>query len=101
VEASHALARLDADRLEEMVASCESWSRDVKSAGLKRRAAFAVEWEEVADEMAVFAHVLEATRANLSVMDRLIEMHSRRAESVEGYGLGKRWRKAQVQRGND
>jgi len=56
LEASRGLALLDADRLEA---------------------------REAAGDMAVFARVLEATRANLNVMRRLHESHRDRLEYRE------------------
>ena len=44
------------------------------------RAALAPEAKEAAGDMAVFARVLEATRANLDVMNRLRELRTGRLE---------------------
>jgi hypothetical protein len=76
-EASRALARLDAGRLEELALSCQALNRDLAEADNKR---LAVEFREAASEMAVFARVLEATRANLQVMNRLRELREGRLE---------------------
>jgi porphobilinogen deaminase len=75
-EASRALARLDADRLEEMALSCQALNRDLPLPAAPARAALAIEAREAADEMAVFARVIEATRANLQVMNRLRELRA-------------------------
>ena len=85
VEASRALARLDAERLEELALSCQALNRDLVQCDLAHgdgdaRAALAVEAGEAAGEMAVFARVLEATRANLHVMNRLRELRAGRLE---------------------
>ncbi|KAA6464731.1 hypothetical protein DYQ86_01855 [Acidobacteria bacterium AB60] len=68
-EASQALAFLDVLRLEELAASCQKLISD--SARPASSPALAVEVRQAAPEMAVFARVLEATRANLDVMRRL------------------------------
>jgi len=80
VEASQALARLDAGRLEELALSCQALNRRL---GPDVRAEMAVQAREAAGEMAVFARVLEATRANLQVMNRLREMRAGRLEYTE------------------
>ncbi len=82
-EASRALARLDAGRLEELVLSCHALNRALPSASaaekkdLKRQAA------EAQADMAVFGRVLEATRANLKVMNRLRELRIGRLEYTQ------------------
>jgi hypothetical protein len=88
-EASRALARLDADRLEELALSCQALNRDAAGGDLDQRdgdgrAALAEEAREAAGDLAVFARVLEATRANLEVMNRLREMHTGRLEYRAG-----------------
>jgi hypothetical protein len=75
-EASRALALLDADRLEELARCCQALNRSpIGQMGLRRtnpeRAEIARQAREAAGEMAVFARVLDATRANLAVMKRL------------------------------
>ena len=83
IEASQALARLDADRLEELALSCKTLSRDLKPVDEPERAELRRQAKESAGEMAVFARVLEATRANLSVMHRLRELREGRLEYRE------------------
>jgi hypothetical protein len=96
VEASRALARLDAERLEELALSCQALNRELAHVDAERRAALAVEAGAAAGDMAVFARVLEATRANLSVMRRLREL---RAGSLE-YGEGRfEYREARLESG--
>ena len=90
VEASRALARLDADRLEELALSCQALNRDLTDRDLLHgdaadRAALVLECKEAEGDMAVFARVLEATRANLNVMNRLRELRARRLEYREGH----------------
>ncbi|MGD0730225.1 MAG: hypothetical protein ABR956_03105 [Terracidiphilus sp.] len=79
-EASRALARLDADRLEELALSCQALNRDLPPAKAEKRAVLAREVKEAAKDMEVLARVLEATRANLNVMNRLRELRAGRLE---------------------
>jgi hypothetical protein len=80
VEASLALARLDAERLEEMALSCQALHCDLSSWSGQERTEMARESRESAGEMAVFERVLEATRANLDVMSRLRQLHEGQRE---------------------
>lgn len=94
-EASQALARLDAPRLEELALSCKALNReappvstsDKLSAGDKltasEREMLVREAREAVGEMAVFARVLEATRGNIRVMNRLRELRMGRLEYGE------------------
>ncbi len=88
VEASRALARLDADRLEELALSCQALNRDLAHDRTQQdgdgRAALAIECKEAEGDMAVFARVLEATRANLNVMNRLRELRAGHLEYRTG-----------------
>lgn len=84
VEASRALSRLDADRLEELALSCQALNRALVQEDADVRAALAAEAKDATGDMAVFARVLEATRANLSVMSRLSELRAGRLEYREG-----------------
>jgi hypothetical protein len=105
VEASRALARLDVDRLEELALSCQALNRDLVERDLAdkelaeikpsertptqrdrihmirhARAALVDQAREATGEMATFARVLEATRSNLHVMNRLRELREGRLE---------------------
>jgi hypothetical protein len=89
VEASHALALLDAARLEELARSCEALNRELSfsHADMRLRSEMARQAREAAKDMAVFGRVLDVTRANLNVMNRLREMRMGRLEytvQVEG-----------------
>lgn len=96
VEASRALARLDAERLEELALCCQALNRDLVQSELAHgdadarphppadRTALAMECKEAEGDMAVFARVLEVTRANLNVMNRLRELRAGRLEYLEG-----------------
>jgi hypothetical protein len=99
VEASRALARLDADRLEELALSCQALNRELPPADAGERAALAQEAREAAGEMAVFARVLEATRANLNVMNRLRELRAGRLEYREPRAGG--WERTENGHGNN
>jgi hypothetical protein len=104
VEASRALARLDTGRLEELALSCQALNRDLVLGDLgetnrETRAVLGAESKEAVGEMAVFARVLEATRANLHVMNRLRELREGRLE----YGLPHRqpWRPTESGHGDN
>jgi hypothetical protein len=79
-EASRALSRLDADRLDELAVSCRLLNRELS--GMNREA-MARQAREAAAEMAVFGRVLEVTRANLNVVNRLRELRAGRPEYGE------------------
>jgi len=87
-EASRALANLDATRLEELALSCELLVRDLAPAPAERRAALARQSREAAGDMAVFARVLEATRANLDVVNLLRELRAGRFEYGDLHARG-------------
>lgn len=104
VEASQALACLDANRLEELALSCQALNRDLShdlsrdlpsdlSPDLSRDSArksaeqstgLANQAREAAGDMAAFAGVLNATRANLEVMSRLRALRA----GSSAYGAG-------------
>ncbi|HEY1253188.1 MAG TPA: hypothetical protein VGF01_00255 [Terracidiphilus sp.] len=73
MEASQALARLDAERLEELALSCQALNRDLARMDGDARLVLNSQAKAAAKDMAVFARVLEATRSNLDVMNRLRE----------------------------
>jgi|ERR1035438_2611995 hypothetical protein len=98
-EASHALARLDADRLEELALSCQALNRELTPASKPQRADLARQSREAAGEMAVFSRVLEATRANLNVMNRLRELRAGRFEYVEPQSRS--WTRAESDHGDN
>lgn len=99
VEASHALARLDADRLEELALSCQALNRDLAVPNSREHAALAEQAREAAGDMAVFFRVLEATRANLTVMHRLRELREGRLEYSENQVRG--WKGLGSEHGNN
>lgn len=73
-EATRALAQLDAARLEEMARSCEALVLDGRIDEGELRDRVELESRDAAREMAMFLRVLEATKANLSVVRRLREV---------------------------
>ena len=76
-EAVQALATLDTEKLEELAMSCQALNSEL---GQTVSPAAARKAHEATEDMAALAHVLEATRANLDVMNRLREFHARRME---------------------
>jgi len=84
VEASLALARLDADRLEELALLCQALNRDLTPPSELERAERICQAQEAQGELAVLGRVLEATGANLEVMNRL---RDRRGSRLEYAGL--------------
>lgn len=82
-EASRALTHLDADRLEELALSCEALIRDLPHLGAQERARLASQAGEASRDMAVLIRILDVTRANLNVMNRLHDLHTGRLEYGE------------------
>lgn len=87
-EASRALACLDADRLEELALSCQALNRNPAPENTAERTELARQSKEAVGDMAVFGRVLEATRANLQVMNRLRELRAGRLEYKEPQSRG-------------
>jgi hypothetical protein len=88
-EACQALARLDVERLDELALSVQILNRDLHGdMPPERRAALASEAQGAAGDMAVFARVIEATRANVDVMNRLRELRTGRLEYGQRGELG-------------
>jgi hypothetical protein len=83
-EATRALARLDVARLEELALSCQALTRNPPPQTVEEREEFSRQARAARSEMAVFARVLEATRANVKVMERLRELRAGKA----GYAAG-------------
>jgi aminopeptidase N len=99
VEASRALARLDADRLEELALSCQALNRDLAGMDGDARKSLVPQAKAAVQDMAVFARVLEATRSNLDVMHRLRERRLGQLEYSAGSGLA--WRRTESGHGNN
>ncbi len=79
-EASRALACLDAERLEELARSCHALNRDLPNLQREERIELSRQTGAAVGDMAIFGRVLEATRANLAVMNRLRELQTGRLE---------------------
>jgi hypothetical protein len=88
VEASRALVRLDAARLEELALCCEALNRRLGPMSAEERRTMARQAREARSDMAVFARVLEATRANWNVMNRLRELRAGQLEYTERQARG-------------
>ena len=87
-EAARALARLDTARLEELALSCQALNREVTALDratltLNNRRELVSQAREASGDMAVFARVLDATRSNIKVMQRLRELRAGRLEYRE------------------
>jgi len=87
-EASCALARVDSARLAELALSCEALNRSLGPMSVEERGRLAKQAQDATADMAVFARVLDATRANLSVMQRLRELRAGRLEYSERQARG-------------
>jgi hypothetical protein len=83
VEASRALARLDADRLEELALSCQALNREYASASIEDRSLLIPQAREAAGELTVFSRVLDATRANMGVLQRARDRRLNRLEYAQ------------------
>jgi hypothetical protein len=88
VEASRALARLDATRLEELALSCQVLTRSRDPENPRECELLARQAREAETDMAVFTRVLDATRANLNVMKRLRELRMGLLEYTERQARG-------------
>jgi hypothetical protein len=95
-EASRALAQLDAERLEELARACQALNRDHLE-----RAERARQVREAAGGMAVFARVLDATRGNLQVIERLRELRMGAASYEPPPQQASRWALPETSHGND
>ena len=73
-EASQALGRLDAERLEGLAISCHELNSCLTDGNGLERAAQSREAGEAARAMAMLARVMEATRANISLLNRIKDL---------------------------
>ena len=98
VEASRALAQLDADRLEALAFSCQVLNRDLKRDSVERKALFSEARSGVV-EMGAFASVLDATKANLQVMNRARKLRG----ELPQYGprAGRDWQSTEGRNGHN
>ncbi len=88
VEASRALARLDTGRLEELAISCQALNRRPIPGNVGGQRLLERQAREAVADMAVFARVLDATRANLHVMNRLRALRMGQLEYSERQARG-------------
>lgn len=100
-EASQALALLDASRLEELALCCRALNRNLEAADAPRRAKFARQARGAARDLATFARVLDATRANLNVMNRLRELRQGQLEYRDAALRPSKWEPPETSHGND
>lgn len=94
IEASHALAHLDADGLEEMALSCAALVRGADREPSDAKNQCKSGSAEALQGMAIFERVLEATRADLNVVRRLRQLGSAQLE----YGPAQAFESAPRQR---
>jgi hypothetical protein len=99
MEASQALARLNAERLEELALSCQALNRDLAGMDGDARAVLLPQAQAAAKDMAVFARVLDATCSNLELMNRLRER--RRCQLEYRATPRPEWRPAESDHGNN
>ena len=85
-EATRALARLDVGRLQELALSCEALTRMPLPETRQQREEIGGQAAAARCDMAVFARVLEATRANVKVVERLRELRTGNLEYSEHSG---------------
>jgi hypothetical protein len=91
VEASQALARLDANRLEELAIACRVLNQKMpnedpgsSSGGVD----FAAQSSQIAEDLRGFRKVLDASRANLSVLRRQRHVRDGKFEYSEAQARG-------------
>lgn len=99
IEASRALAQLDAGRLEELALSCQALNRDLMNSGVEGRAWLAGQARMASGDMAVFARVLEATWNNLGVINRLRDLRAGPLEYGERHAPG--WVSTEIRHGDN
>jgi len=92
-EASLALAQLDANRLEELALACQALNRERAplapgSNGRRYDGSLARQAREAVGDMKAFGRVLEATRANLTVIRRLRQLRGGHIEYSEAQARG-------------
>lgn len=107
-EASQALARLDAERLEELAQCCQALNREIRSRKPNGQgntdpqgAELARQAREAAGEFVVFTRVLEATRANLDVLSRLRAFEQEQLEYGRTQTPGLNWARPEATNGHD
>ena len=79
-EASMALSRLDANRLEELAQCCRALNRGLPELSTESLRDVQTQARAAAIQVQVFGRVLDATRANLDVLNRVRERRSTELE---------------------
>jgi hypothetical protein len=87
-EASRALSLLDANRLEELALSCQMLNRDLATSAVRDRVRLARQALDASEDMAAFSMVIDVTRNNLNVINRLREQRTGRLEYGERQARG-------------
>ncbi len=95
-EATHALSRLDADRLEELMQSCDALKCEVFDT---ERGAFQNLSSMLVRHVTIFARVIDATRDNLNLLNLLSESGGNPLEY--GPGAGRNWMQVRLCHGDD
>ena len=85
LEASRALTRLDAERLEELALTCQALNRDLDFADIVSRNDLARQARDAQRDLAVFGRVIDATRANLAVVNRIRALRTGRLPAYSEY----------------
>ena len=99
IDASRALARLDTERLQELACCCNALIHGLQTEDLRFHSCLAWEAAQASKEMSVFARVLQGTRANLDVIERL---HDARLGRLEySAAPGERWPRVENGNGNN
>jgi hypothetical protein len=98
-EASRALAQLDQGRLEELALSCQALNRELMTSGAEGRSRLASQARMASGDMAVFARILDVTRSNLSVINRLRDLRAGPLEYGERQAPG--WLPTEIRHGDN
>lgn len=97
-EASRALATLDAERLEELAASCLALSRDLPEVYKSIRFMRVDELQAARSKLSGFARVLDGTRGNLEVIHQVSALE---ASMLEYTYPARNWGEEPRSDGND
>jgi hypothetical protein len=99
-QATNALIRMDAERLEELARCCADLNQELhESRGVGEAAK---ELREAADDMKLLGRVLLETRANLTLLTRLRTIRVRQEDGRAGRSTDKlKWRERTVEYGDN
>lgn len=98
LEAARALTQLDAGRLEALAVSCQALNRNLKRETVERKK-LSSEARNALVELGAFASVLDATKANLEVMNRARKLRDELPQY--GPGAGRGWQSREVENGHN